>query len=801
LVLLIVSPGWVFAVGDGSDSEDAKEEFRYPVNISSAGDTPLLINWRPEGNVGTLTQRLYLWQKQDAGGLLELQADNAVIWQLNETTKKDGPAGPVPLSGSMASGQTSAIYLCGDVIMTEGPRTIEADEIYYDFEEKKAVVVNAVMRNFDAKRGIPLYVRAAILRRVSENKFTAEDMTMTGSEFHTPQISLTASKVMITDTTVIDALEGKVSNSSYDAQMHDVRLKAGDREIFYWPFMRSNFQRPDVPIKSVHVGHDSAWGASVETSWHLSRLLGLEEPQGTEGTFGVDYFSKRGLAGNLEIDYKHEDYYGRILGYVIDDHGEDDLGREPGRRNLEPPRELRGRFRSQHRHFLPNMWQLTTEVSYLSDENFLESFYRGEFLADKDQETLVHLKRIQDNWGISLLGKARINDFDSELEEVPGVEHHLIGQSFFSDRLTFYSDSQINRYRQRLGSGVSGLSQDYFTFASERAEIDMPVRVRAAKLVPFVAGTVAYDDGGGFTTDIDGSTSSRKRDVWLGEAGVRASTQYWKTYSNVKSDIWDLNKLRHIVKPYATAVGYAQSDSVVEQRDTLQVGISQRFQTKRGPAGRERTVDWMRLNMDVTWVNDSADAAAGPDRFIWNKPFVPLVDSYSTAVPAQDRRSSDIFGPRRNYVGSDYAWRLSDTTAVLGDMYYDMQSGVVRQFNIGFSKLRWPNLSYYIGSRYLRDINVLDEKGSNVFTFAATYKLDPRYTVVFSQQFDFDYGANIRSDITLIRRYHRIYWGLTYSADESLQRQSIVFSIWPQGVPELAIGSKNFMKLEESSGY
>jgi len=178
------------------------------------------------------------------------------------------------------------------------------------------------------------------------------------------------------------------------------------------------------------------------------------------------------------------------------------------------------------------------------------------------------------------------------------------------------------------------------------------------------------------------------------------------------------------------------------------------------------------------------------------------VNTYSQRVPQQDRRGSSMFGPRRNYFGADYLWRISDTTAVLSDMNYDMQSNVVQQFNIGFSHLRWPNLSYYIGSRYLRRFsNGLGEKGSNAFTFAATYVLDPRYTVVFSQQFDFDYGASIRSDITLLRRYHRMYWGLTYSADESLDRQAILFSVWPQGVPEMAIGPRRYTRVGGPAYY
>jgi hypothetical protein len=772
--------------------EEKRPRFMYPVNIAPAGEVGLHFESakaKDGTDIATIIGRVYVWQRQEEGGLLELQADNAVIFYsgeqlgLGEESRQDGKVEEL-----LATGAVKAIYMSGDVVITEGQRTIRADEVYYDFRRKKSLAMNAVMRNFDVKRGIPIYVRAAKLRQVAANRFAAENITLTSSEFYAPQISANASSVVITDTTPVDERGERVSDGSYDVQMRDVRLKMYDKTIFYWPFMRSNLQRPDIPLKSIHAGYDSDWGASFETRWYLARLLGLREPEGTDSTLSLDYYGKRGVGSGVEIDYAKEDYFGRLLGYIIRDTGEDDLGRHYTRRNLEPPRELRG-------------WQLTSEVSYASDEHFIESYYRGEFDVGKEQETLVHLKRIEDNWGLSILGKARINDFVNKLEELPTVEYHLTGQSLFDDKLTFYNESQFSRFRQRSTS--KGVSEEFFTFMSERAELDLPMRIGRAKVVPFVAGTLGYEDGGGFRTNIDGSTDAREDGVWFGETGARVFLQpYWKVYPNVKSRLWDLKGMRHIIKPYLTAVSYTDSDSVVEQRDALHAGISQRLQTRRGSGAKQRTVDWMRLDMDVTWVNNSSDISAGPDRFIWNKPFIPLVDTLSTTVPQQDRRSSNIFGPSRNYFGADYLWRLSDTTAILSDMNFDMQSGVMQQFNIGFSHLRWPNLSYYVGSRYLRRIyNGFGEKGSNAFTFAATYRLDPRYTAVFSQQFDFDYGANIRSDITLLRRYHRVYWGLTYSADESLDRQAIIFSIWPQGVRELAIGPRRYMGLGGSADY
>ena len=784
-----------------TEAEEKEPEFRYLINLSPIGETPPNIKW--EDQIGTVIGRFYLSQKQDEkGGLLEMQADNAVLFASGQ--QPPGKKGKGGVEGFLIRDDVRSIYLAGDVVLTNGQRTIRADEIYYEFQTRRGIATNVVMRTFSATKGIPIYVRAEKLKLLAENELAFDDATVTTSEFYLPQISFNVSKATITDTTPTDERQGGVTKSSFDARLHDVELKADDRTVFYWPYIRANLERPDLPIKSVHAGYDNTWGASLETRWYLARLLGLQEPEGTESTLALDYFSKRGFGAGVETEYQGENYLGRILGYIIHDTGEDRLGRHFTRKDLEPPRELRGRFRWQHRHFLPYEWQLTTEISYLSDENFLESFYRSEFNVGKEQETLVHLKRIEDNWGLAFLGKARINDFVNQLEELPTAEFHWTGQSLLNDTLTFYSDSQASRLRQRYAStGTIDGPEQFFSFATTRNEVDMPLDLGKARIVPFVAGTVAYEDGLGFYRELDGGMAERDYDVWSAETGVRVSTQpYWRVFPNVQSQLWDLNQLRHVIRPSLTAVGYTESDAVFEQRDTLHAGISQRLQTRRGIGDNQRTVDWMRLDVDVTWVNNSDDATAGADRFIWNKPLIPSINTFSSAIPLQDRRSSQIFGPRRNYVGADYIWRLSDTTAVLSDMNYDMQSGVVQQFNVGLSHLRWPNLQYYVGSRYLRRLdNGFGEHGSNAFTFAVTYVLDPRYTVVFSQQVDFDYGKTVRSDITLIRRYHRLYWGLTFSADESLDRQAVTISLWPQGVSELAIGEGKYGGLGGSAGY
>jgi hypothetical protein len=728
--------------------------------------------------------------------LVELQADNLVFWR----HAGDANAPPADLTAGQYK-DVVAVYVAGDVCLMEGQRTIRGSELYYDLRQQRGIAKDGVLSMFDASRGIPIYVRAAELRRVAADEFEATDVSVTASEFRTPQLSLSAARVRIIDKAQGPQQDGASSDSRLDAKMDDIRLKYYDTTIFAWPMLRSNFQRPDVPIRGIRVGHDSTYGASVETSWFFSRLLGLEEPEGTDSTLLLDYYGKRGLGVGVDVAYESETYFGRVLGYIIDDHGEDRLSRT--QLSVPPSQETRGRFEFQHRHFLPYGWQLTAEASYLSDRNFLEQYYRGEFNAGKEQETLLHLKHIKDNWGLAFLGKTRVNDFLDQVEELPSAEFHWTGQSLLRDNFTFYSDSQTSRYRYRYDrDGFTTGPEGFFTYVMTRNELDMPLAAGRSRIVPFIASTFGFEDGAGFQTGLDDSPLEPQDLVTIGEAGVRVSTQpFWKVYPDVKSEFWDLDQLRHVVRPALVAVVYADSDPVVRQRDTLDIGIYQRWQTKRGPAGRQRTVDWLRWNTDFVWVSDSGEATAGPDQFLWNQPFIPLVNRSAMSLLPQDRRTTGRFGPQRSYIGTDVALRLSDTTSVLGDMNFDMHSGVVQQLNVGFSRLCWPNLSYYVGSRYLRRIVSGDERGSNAVTFAATYALDPRYTLVFSEQYDFDYGAGIRSDITLIRRYHRMNMALTVSADESLDEERIVLSLWPQGVPEIGFGMRRYMELGATETY
>ncbi|HBG77632.1 MAG TPA: hypothetical protein DDW84_02115 [Phycisphaerales bacterium] len=780
-------------------------KFKYPVNISSLSTEPVKFTTQTladGSSIGTMRNRFYLWQKKDEqGGLLEFQADAAVIFYEQSAKSEHSDANDIVTGNAV-----KAAYFFGNVVMTEGLRTIRSDEAYYDFDAKQGLAVNAVMRTYEPDRGIPVYLKAERLKQLSENKFKGENVVLTNSEFYVPRISMTASEIIVTDTTSVDAQAGEAGPQSYDAELRKVKLKIDNRTVFAWPKFRTSLKGSDMPLRRASLGSDSDWGTIVETEWYLARVLGLKEAKGVDSSLFVDYYSKRGMGVGTKIEYEKPNSFGNISGYIINDRGRDDLGRN--RQNIEPPNTLRGNFKFQHRQFLPYNWQLTLETSYMSDENFAESFRRNEFLTGKEEETLVQLRRLKDNWAFAVMGKWRINDFADQLEELPSAQYHLKGQSIFDDKFTLYHDSSVGSFRQRIGDRhTTNVSQERFMEAESRTELDLPLKVGSGKVVPFVAGTFGYDDRSGFARDAVTSVNRSAygaTDVFIGEVGTRASTQYWKTYRNIHSEFWDVNGIRHIVKPYGSVGLFAESDSAVAQKDYINLGLLQRLQTKRGIGERQRTVDWMRLDTSVTFVSDDEKNIRRPDKFLWNNSFVPMSVMSAPEIFNGDTpmyRTFELYGPQRDSFNADYIWRISDTFAFLSDMNYDLTSNEIEQFNVGFSKLCLPNLSYYVGARYLRSTEINDgegtiEKGSNAATFAITYKLSPRYTIVLAHQYDFDYSKRISTQLSLIRRYHRLYYGITFTQDETLDSQSIVLNIWPEGGSDLGFGSARGTNVE-----
>ena len=71
----------------------------------------------------------------------------------------------------------------------------------------------------------------------------------------------------------------------------------------------------------------------------------------------------------------------------------------------------------------------------------------------------VELKRTVENQSLAIAVDPRINDFFMETEQLPRVDHFWIGQSLWTDRLTWYEHTSAGYFRQ--GIDANGEQQEW----------------------------------------------------------------------------------------------------------------------------------------------------------------------------------------------------------------------------------------------------------------------------------------------------------------------------------------------------
>lgn len=754
------------------------------------------------------TGRVYFSQ---TGGpdsaVLEIQADNAVIFPASRSaasmlgdeptsqpatrpttgrTKREGAAdvleGAKLDSPQEAAGFLRGVYLEGDVILSLGTRTVRASRLYYDFEQQRALMLDAVLRAELPERNIPLYVRAEEIRQLSAREFSATRARVSTSEFFTPHYHIGAEKVVIYDRSSRDTAGSVVGPISGTVEIRDSTLNLENVPIAYWPYSRGDLEASETLLRRFRTGYSDDFGVTVETAWYLFNLLGVEAPPGFDATLRLDEYSKRGPGIGTDIKWERDDSFGYFKGYYINDGGEDDFG--PLRDNT-PESANRGRALLRHRQYLANDWEATLELSYVSDPGFMEEYERGEWFNEKQQEQAIYLKRAKDVEAITLLANWRSLDFITQTEHLPELAYRRIGDVL--DPFVFYHESRVGvvRYRtddrrffDRRWWDNQGLTDSTFR-ADVREEAELPLKLPGFNVVPFSTVRGSFWDG----QPLDEGSLWRG----LGVYGVRGSGWLSKVYDDAQSELFDIDRIRHIVQPHAAGwFGHSNTrselitpfDQGIETIDAIYgavAGVRQIWQTKRGPAGSKRTSDVFTLNLEAGVFGGGEDVPREDQSNGYANPFRP-----------EDSRA-------RNYAAADFIWRISDTTALLYDANVDLDDGSLDRQNVSLAIERSPRLSYLVGYRHAGDID-LDLIGGGY-----NYRISEKHITAVRVWYDTDRGRLGELELTYVRKLPRWYLGVTFQIDNVFDDITVLVSLWPEGVPEWALGSKRYTGLAEST--
>jgi hypothetical protein len=770
-------------------------------------------------------------------GTIDISADRVVIWATG-TQQPD-------LSGQTAQSATMPLefYLEGNIVFRQGDRIIHADRMYYDVTRRVGTILNAEILtpvpNYNGK----VRLKAEIVQQTSQDRYFAQNAYLTSSRMGEPGYRLQSGDMTFEDVQhpainpwtgqpEVDSTGQAVIEHEKLATANNDVLFVGPVPIFYWPTITTDLNDGTYYIRRAQLKQDNVFGTQVLTEWNGYDFLGIHhKPSGTDFDVSLGYLSKRGFGHGASFTYDRDEIFGfgeRSVGlfsyWGIADNGTDNLG--VLRRNVPPGTSYRERLYWQHRTLLENDFQLSAEVGWISDRNFLEEYYKNEWENLKDESTDVELKRITENRSWSIFASAHINDFVTETEWLPRFDHYWMGQSLLNDSFTWFEHSNIGYARfERLNAPESSSDQPFSYLPWEsassrvgervasRQELDYPFQIGDVKIVPFVMGEAAH-----WGQDINGEPLDR---LW-GEVGIRASLPMWSVDPGVSSDLLNLHGIAHKIvwKAQFTASDSNRDLTDLPLYDALDddsveafrrhfvtttfgwpstipptvASIPTRFD-ERYYAIRAGLQDWtsspstemvgdlmaMRLGAEQRWQTKRGST--------FNERIIDWItlDTNITFYPEADR---DNFGSAAGLADYNFTWHVGDRLTLLSDGVFDFFDEGQKIVEVGGFLTRPPRGQLYAGFRYL-DGPIHYE----ILSMSYSYRMSPKWLMSFGTTFDLRNNGNIGENFSFTRIGESFLISAGVNVDTSRDSVGVNFTIEPRCLARRRVTNESDAKI------
>jgi hypothetical protein len=337
-----------------------------------------------------------------------------------------------------------------------------------------------------------------------------------------------------------------------------------------------------------------------------------------------------------------------------------------------------------------------------------------------------------------------------------------------------------------------------------RQELDLPLEMGPVKVVPYALGELAH-----WGEDLSGNDLSRA----YFQTGVRASLPFWSVnpaaesqlfnvhglahkvvvdaefaYSDANRDVLDLplyekidedavedfrrrmfidtfggvvNELGQMSVPlrfdprlYAVRAGLGGNvTSPTEIADDLmavRLGMRHRWQTKRGPLGARRIIDWIEL------------------------------DTNAVLFPKEDR---DNFGELIGMVDYDFRWHLGDRFTLLSDGYADFFPDGLKTASVGFYLNRPPRGRLSAGFR-----TIDGPITANVISMAYRYRLSPKWASSYGASVDLRDTGNVGHDFSVTRIGESLLLRAGFRYNQARDQLTATVMVEPRFLPRSVSG-------------
>ncbi len=779
-----------FAVGTRAPDAPTAPDFGEQVNDSAyirlvrgeeGGDNSLILTG------GVAVQYTDLRKTRN----LLISAERAVIFM---------PAGPLTDLSKFASDQLRGIYLEGDVVATDGQYTLRGPRVFYDFQQNRAVMADAVFSTVDAKLGIPIYVRARTLRQEAANQVKAEGARLSTSSFFEPVFTIGAKSITVTEAAA--KAEGGRKVTYVDAQ--NITLRGMGVPFFWLPGFKGEID--NIPLRDVRVDNSSGSGAALKTTWNAFGLMGMKAPEGVDARLLIDYYFDRGFAAGTRTDWATPTLTGQLFAYtLVSDNGRDVLSN--GTR-FEQDQQFRGAVLAENRWDITPNWSLFAEVSKISDEQFIDGFFKEIGSEGREVASDIYLRYIGGNSHFSALIKGTFDNFTpnqyllqsqgytvNKLPEIkyarladdvlPGIQPGLLTWTHEYDysRIAFkfteptirdfgFNDPFITNKEFGINPNQSpgdrlraaGFNEQAFNRADTRQELSGVFDWSFLRINPFVVGRfTGYDkkieEISAFSPDGD----KLYRAWWA--AGARFSTEIERIDDSIESSFFDLHRIRHIITPSATvwtASSTIREESLPIYDDTVEAlatgsavrtGVSNVWQTQRGGPGRWHSVDVLKINTDFTFATADRNTDSPFGRFFDNRPEYSFLGNYFTG---------------------EATWQATDAVGLVYSVIYDFDKNQTARTTAGGVIQHSPEFSTYAQVRYLNPLN------ATYVDAGLNYQLTRVYSVGTSMTYDTNLNEIQTVSATLRRRFQDASVGVRVNFNSITEETSVGVVFEPQ---------------------
>jgi hypothetical protein len=776
------------------------------------------------GGVNILIQGIEVPQLAEYGletnlGTIDIETDRAVVWSrgIDYAYGSDVQAGDQPLE----------IYMEGHIIFRQGEQIVFAERMYYDVRQNVGVILDAELITpipaFDGKSYEGLVrLEAALVQRLSETQYLAQDALVTTSRLAEPSYHLASGTILFEDiqqpaiepTTGLPLIDPATGAPVIDHRQlvtaQNNRVYIEGIPVFYWPWIETDLERPNFYVNNIRVRSDSIFGAQLLVDLNAYQILGIEPIPGTEWEFSSDYLSERGPAGGTRFTYDKlvgHHFAGTGTGEIdiwgIDDSGLDYLGR--GRQGLVPEEEFRYQVLGRHRQQFGNGWQLTGEVGWISDRTFREQYFEQDYEQGEDRYTGLELKHTQGNQSLSIRANVQVNEFDTETERLPEANHYWLGQPILGDHLTWFERTSVGYLDMDVATPPTNptLASFFKTLPWEadvrgerlvtRQEIDLPLEAGVVRVVPYALGELGH-----WGEALDGDDIQRA----YFQSGVRASLPMWAVYPGVFDPLFNLKGLAHKVV-FDAELSYADSNRDIDEfplydpldDDAIEDYRRMLFFTTFGgmlPGSVPRRFDArtyaIRSGMQssvtapaLEVVEDQQAVRLGMRHRLQTKRGRPgaehivdwlTLDAGAVWFPDEER---DNFGEDVGLVNYDLRWHLGDRFSILSDGQADLFPDGLQTVSAGVLINR-P----LVGNAYFGFRSLYGPFEANVLTASYVYRMTPKWVSYASASVDLGDTGNIGQTFAVTRVGESLLFTAGLTIDEAKDNVGVRLLLEPR---------------------